>query len=239
MFLELKKRYARGYQFNVSYTLAKAENLGGVGDGGGSGAESPFSGAVLANQFDILSNRGIAPTDQRHRLVFNGIYNVQKGWFKDFRLSGIYTAESGRGFGNVITIPQIPFTTPDGTQWNGFGGLRGQGGGNDRNHLPTLARNGDVLDANYRLDLRIARDIRLTERAKLEILGEAFNIFNRSNFNGWVNTRFEALATPATTPLATPVSLQANTRFQTPTNNSSQPDGTNARRFQISLRFRF
>lgn len=239
MFLELKKRYARGYQFNLSYTLSKAENLGGVGDGGGAGAESPFGGSVLANQFDIPSNRGISPTDQRHRLVFNGIYNVQKGWFKDFRLSGIYTAESGRGFGRVITIPQLPFTTPDGTQWNGFGGLRGQGGGTDRNHLPTIARNGDALDANYRLDLRIARDIRLTERAKLEILGEAFNIFNRSNFNGWVNTQFEALATTATTPLATPVSLQANTRFQAPTNNSSQPDGTNARRFQLSLRFRF
>ncbi len=239
MFLELKKRYANGYQFNVSYTLAKAENLGGVGDGGGAGAESPFSGANLANIFDLPSNRGTAPTDQRHRLVFNGIYNVQKGWFKDFRLSGIYTAESGRGFGNVITIPQLPFETPDGTRWNGFGGLRGQGGGNDRNHLPIIARNSDALDANYRLDLRIARDFRITERAKIEVLGEAFNIFNRSNFNGWVNTRFEALATTATTPLSTPVLLQNNVRFQTATNNSSQPDGTNARRFQVSLRFRF
>lgn len=239
MFLELKRRYRNGYQFNASYTLAKAENLGGAGDGGGAGPESPFGGSVLADQFNIARNRGTSPTDQRHRFVFNGIYNVQKGWLKNFRLSGIFTAESGRGFGQVLSLPNLPFATPDGAQWNGFGGVRGQGGGNDRNLLPTVERNGTTIDGNYRVDLRVSRDFRIGERFRFEILGEAFNLFNRSNFNGWVNTIYEGVATAVTTPLATPVTLTPNTRFLVANNNASQPDGTNARRFQISLRARF
>jgi hypothetical protein len=239
LFLELKKRYAKGYQFNLSYTLAKAENLGGAGDGGGAGPETPFGGSVLQDQFNITGNRGTSPTDQRHRVVFNAIYNVQRGWFKDFRLSGIWTGESGRAFGQVINVPNIPFATPDGVQWNGFGGLRGQGGGADRNLLPVIERNSQRVQPNYRLDFRLARDFRLTERLRLEFLGEAFNLLNRSNFNGWLNTRFEGTATTVTTALTAPVLLTPNTRYLAATNNGSQPDGTNARRFQVSMRVRF
>jgi hypothetical protein len=239
MFLELKRRFNNGYQFNANYTLAYAENLGGAGDGGGSGAESPFGGQPVANQFDIFGNRGAAPTDQRHRFVVNGVYEVQRGFMKDFRFSGIYTAESGRGFASVINLPNIPFTTPDGAQWNGFGGLRGQGGGNARNLLPTVTRNGRAIAGMYRLDLRVARDIPITERLRMEVLGEAFNLFNRSNFNGWVNTIYQGVATTTSTPISAPVVLNDNSAFERQSNNSSQPDGTNARRFQISLRMRF
>lgn len=245
MFLEVKRRFTNGFQFGASYTLAKAENYTGSGDGGGSGSESPFGGGRLFNQFDLESNRGSAPTDQRHRFVANGVWNLpgaqsQNAFVKNvvggFRLSGIYTAESGRGLADLVTIPQLPFTAPDGAQWNGFGGILGQGG---LNFLPTVERNSDHGEANYRLDLRLARDFRLGERAVLEVLGEAFNLFNTSNFNGFGNTIYDAASTPATTPLATPVELRSNVNYRRNTNNSSQPDGTNARRFQIALRFRF
>ena len=239
MFLEVRRRFRNGYQFNIAYTLAKAENLGGAGDGGGFGPETPFAGTVLADQFNLDGNRGTSPTDQRHRFVVNGIYNFEKGWLKNFRLSGIFTAESGRAFGSILSLPNIPFATPDGAQWNGFGGVRGQGGGANRNLLPTVERNGRTVDGNYRVDLRVSRDFRIGERFRFEILGEAFNLFNRSNFNGWVNTIYEGVATAVTTPLATPVTLTPNTRFLVANNNASQPDGTNARRFQISLRARF
>ena len=239
MFLEVKRRFQNGYQFNANYTLARAENLGGAGDGGGRGSESPFGGQPVADQFNLFGNRGSAPTDQRHRFVFNGIYEVQRGFLKDFRFSGIYTAESGRGFASVINLPNIPFSTPDGTQWNGFGGLRGQGGGNARNLLPTVTRNGRSIAGMYRLDLRVARDIPITERVRMEVLGEAFNLMNRSNFNGWVNTIYQGVATTAATSVTTPVVLNNNSAFERQNNNSSQPDGTNARRFQISLRMRF
>jgi hypothetical protein len=49
------------------------------------------------------------------------------GSIDGYRVSGIYTAESGRSVATLLNIPQIPFATPDdGTQWNGFGGVLGQ-----------------------------------------------------------------------------------------------------------------
>jgi hypothetical protein len=247
MFVEVKRRFAQGLQLNIAYTLAKAENLSGAADGGGTGSETPFNGSNVADQFNLDFNRAAAPTDQRHRFVINGVWNLPGAKLENrtarlllsgYRLSGIYTAESGRPFAAVVSVPNIPFTS-DGAQFNGFGGLRGQGGGSDRNLAPNIERNSNYGDANYRLDLRVARDIRLTETFTLELIGESFNLFNRSNFNGFNSTLYDALATTVTTPLATPIALVERANFGVENNNSSQPDGTNARRFQLAARFRF
>jgi len=234
LLVEVKRRFAHGFQFNVAYTLAKAENLSGSGNGGGSGSETPFGGSTRFNQFDPESNRAAAPTDQRHRLVFNGIVNLPHR----FRMSGIVTAESGRPYSAGVTVPSIPFTV-DGVQYNGFGGLLGQGGGGDRNLAPNIERNSDYGDANHRTDLRLARDFKIKGSLVAEVVAEGFNIFNRSNFNGFRSTLYEALSTTATTPLATPIVLTQRADYGLENNNSSQPDGTNARRFQLALRFRF
>ncbi len=67
MFLELRRRYSRGVQFSVGYTLAKAENLSGSGGGDGSSAEGAFGRGTPADQFNLASNRGLSPSDQRQR----------------------------------------------------------------------------------------------------------------------------------------------------------------------------
>ncbi|MBA2305677.1 MAG: TonB-dependent receptor [Acidobacteria bacterium] len=234
LLVEVKRRFAEGSQFNVAYTLAKTENLSGSGNGGGAGSETPFAGSNLFNQFARESNRAAAPTDQRHRLVLNGIVNLPYR----FRMSGIFTAESGRPYSAGVTVPNIPFAL-DGVQYNGFGGLLGQGGGADRNLAPNIERNSDYGDANYRTDLRVARDFRIKGSLVAEVVAEGFNIFNRSNFNGFRSTLYEARTTTATTPLAAPIVLTERTDYGLENNNSSQPDGTNARRFQLALRFRF
>lgn len=248
LFVEVKRRFAQGFQMNVSYTLAKAENLSGAADGGGTASESPFGGGSVADQFNLDFNRAPAPTDQRHRFVINGVWNLPgakldsaaaRALLGGFRLSGIYTAETGRPFAAIITVPNLPFATADGTQYNGFGGLRGQGGGNDRNLAPNIERNSNYGENNYRFDLRLARDIKVREGFTIELLGEAFNLFNTSNFNGFRTTRYETTATTVTTPLATPIVLTERIDFGVENNNGSQPDGTNARRFQLAVRFRF
>lgn len=247
LLVEVKRRFANNYQFNVAYTLAKAENLSGAADGGGSGPESPFSGSNLQNQFDLDANRAPSPTDQRHRLVLNGVFNLPqvesdsrlvRALLNGYRLSGIYTAETGRPFAALVTVPNLPFAF-NGAQYNGFGGLLGQGGGSDRNLAPNIGRNSNYGEANYRADLRLARDIRLTERLVFELIGEGFNIFNTSNFNGFRTTRYEAAATTVGTSLTAPIVLTERPDFGIENNNSSQPDGTNARRFQLAARFRF
>jgi len=233
MFVELKRRFANNYQMGVSYTLAKAENIGGAADGSGTGAESPFGGASVQNQFDLKSDRGAAPTDQRHRVVLNGIASLPYA----FKLSGIFTGESGRPYSDGVSVGNLPFTL-NGAQYIGFGGLYGQGGGGDRNVAPNTVRNSTYGDANYRLDLRLSRLFQLG-RVGVELLGEGFNVFNRDNFNGFRSTRYDATATTVDTPMAAPIALTERADFGTPNNDGSQPDGTNARRFQIAIRVKY
>jgi hypothetical protein len=233
MFVELKRRLSNNYPVGVAYTLAKAENIGGAADGGGTASESPFGGSSVQDQFNLAGDRGTAPTDQRHRLVLNGIAHVKYG----LNVSGIFTAESGRPYSDGVSVGNLPFTL-NGAEYLGFGGLYGQGGGGDRNVAPNTERNSTYGDANYRLDMRLSRTVKLG-RAAVELLGEGFNVFNRKNFNGFRSTRYDAAATTVTTPLAQPVVLTERTDFGVANNDGSQPDGTNARRFQIAIRVKY
>src|SRR5262249_27858860 len=160
---------------------------------------------------------------------------------------GIYTAESGRPFAATIALPTIPFLLNGATYTQFGGGTLGMGG---LSLAPDVPRNSNYGDWNYRIDLRIARDIRFGERLVVEVLGEAFNLFNRSNFNGFNGTLYDAsfpidpaTGQPYTTtnppPAGTPIPLTPRSNFTFPNNDGSQPDGTNARRFQLALRFHF
>jgi hypothetical protein len=237
LLVESRRRFADGFQAHVSYTLSKAENLSGVASFGG-GAESAFSGGSVENQFDTRSSRGRAATDQRHRLVVDGVWNLPFGVLKDFRLSGIFVAESGKPYSASISASNLNFSTSDATQYNGYaGGIYGQGG---LSLLPTIERNSNAGDASYRVDVRLARDLHVTSRLVIEVLGEAFNIFNNHIWTQYNNTAYTATATnAATTSPTTPVILVPTTNFGTPSADSGFPDGTNARRFQVAVRFRY
>ncbi len=245
LFVEVKRRFAQNFQFNIAYTLAKAENLSGTGGGDGGGSEGAFGGSSLFNQFDNSSNRAAAPTDQRHRFVFNGIWRLPKvenasGFVRalvnGYQLSGIFTGESGRPYSANISIPTISFVqngqifTPFGGGTLGLGGL---------SLAPNVERNSIYGDANYRTDLRLSRTFNVTEKVQVELIGESFNLFNRSNFNGFNTTLYNTLTPPASSSADTPIQFVQNANFGVPTANGSQPDGTNARRFQLAARFRF
>lgn len=246
LFVEVKRRFANGFQFNIAYTLAKAENTSGTGGGDGSGSESPFGGSSLLNQFDLTQSRGNAPTDQRHRFVVNGIWRlptlkngnrVARALLNGYQLGGIYTAETGRPYSANLSLPQLSFTD-NGQIYSPFGGgTLGLGG---LSIAPNIARNSIYGEANYKLDLRLSRTFKIRERATIELLAEGFNVFNRANFNGFITT-FYNTTTPSPNPptLATPIVFTTNAAFGTPNNDGSQPDGTNARRFQLAARFRF
>jgi hypothetical protein len=239
MFLELKRRFTRGLQFNLAFTWAKSENEAGNNDGGGTSAETAFGGGTPADQFHLSGNRALSPQDQRFRVVSSAIWEPRLRVLRSFRFSAIYTGESGRPVAALISVPALPFLGTDGAQYNGFGGLRGQGTGGDRNLAPNIPRNSISGLSNYRLDLRAARDFRITERLRLEVLGEGFNIFNTANYNGFGTTIYTAAAPTTSTPLATPIQLTPTSGYFARTNDGTPPDGTNARRLQLSVRFRF
>jgi Carboxypeptidase regulatory-like domain len=240
LLMDVRRRFRRGLQVNGAFTWAKAENIAGNDNGGGAAAELAFNGGTPADQFDFSKDRGLSPLSQRFRAVVSAVYEPRFRALRGFRFGAIETAESGRPIAAFISIGSIPFLGPDGKTYNGFGGIRGQGTTGDRNLVPSIPRNGIASEPNYKLDLRVARDIRVTERLRFEVLAEGFNIFNRSNYNGFNTTLYNVLTAPTTsTPLSTPIQLTAASNFKTPNNDAAPPDGTNARRLQLALRFRF
>jgi hypothetical protein len=254
--LELRHRFAKGYEFHVAYTFAKADNQTGTGFGDGSAPEGPFGGGSLFNQFNLDADRGRDATSQAQRLVINGIWFLPYGkngsaWYnpiiRDFSISGLATLESGRPYATGISAGSLPFcvggTLPNctgGQKLIGLGGVLGQGG---LSILPTVPRNNQTGRPNYRLDTRVARDFKLTERFRMQVLAEAFNLFNHSNFTGYNTTQFiagGATLANSTTPIVLTTATNAlGPTFGLPTQDGGQPDGTGARRFQVGLKLNF
>jgi hypothetical protein len=254
LLVDFKRRFDHGLSGGITYTLAKAESLTGTGDGGGTATDGPFGGGNFQNQFDPGANKGASSLDQRHRANVYAVFqpgHVQtghaftNGLINNWGFSTIFTAETGRPYSPILNLGNLPFVDPaTGVTFNGFGGLRGQGGGSDRNILPTLGRDSVYGDNNFRWDLRVSRSFQATERLRVEIFAEGFNILNHSNYNGFNSTilNSQKLVTTNAPALATPVLLTPlvnQNPFGSPNNDGSQPDGTNARRLQFSLRLKF
>jgi hypothetical protein len=245
MLLEVKRRFAQGFAMQVSYTLSKGENTSGYASGYGAGAETGYGGGSVMNQFDIAGSKGTAPTDQRHRLSANAEWELKlhsnlssvDALIRNYRVSTIITAESGRPYSAEFNMGTINFSAPDGSQWQGLaGGAYGQGG---LPLVPWIPRNSTYGPGNIRWDLRIGREFHVNERFAFELLGEGFNLINHSNFFGNNYNLYSVPSTNATTPVTTPIVLTQYTNWGQPNTTAIPPDGTGARRFQLSVRFHF
>jgi hypothetical protein len=76
------------------------------------------------------------------------------------------------------------------------GGLNGAGSSSNR--LPLLERNAFSAPGVKNFDLRLSRRFYIKERMNVEILGEAFNIFNRTQFTGVNTTMYNLSGTTLT-----------------------------------------
>jgi hypothetical protein len=174
--LALSKRLSHNYQFLVSYTVSKAEDTSTdfqsnfLEQNSGFG-RNPADKFGLPLGFDPDSERGPATHDQRHRFVLSGVYEFPK----KIQLSGIVTAASGR-----------PFTPLAGADLNGDG----NGGAfppdrarvNPADEATSVGRNSESTAAQYTVDARLSRKFPLGTRAAVDLMLEAFNLFNRANF---------------------------------------------------------
>jgi hypothetical protein len=84
------------------------------------------------------------------------------------------------------------------------------------------------------LDLRISRRFPIGEKAKIEVLGEAFNFFNRTDVTG-VNTTIYSFSTTGCPAGGSAQCLLFNTPFQQVTG----ADSTLFRERQVQLAVRF
>ena len=116
---------------------------------------------------DLGGEYGLATSDQRHRAVFNGIFELPKG----FLVSGLYFY--GSGARAAVT---------SGGDRRGIGSATGSRLRADGLLVP---RNAFVGDPIHRVDLRFSRVFPIGPRVKIEGMVDAFNLFNRENYNSY------------------------------------------------------
>jgi hypothetical protein len=158
------KRFSNRWQASATYTLSGFWN-------GDPQPISGFSEVPFPVAKDLGNDYSLAVTDQRHRAVFNGIWQVGGG----FQVSGVYFYGSGER--------QPRFYEED---------LRGLGEGFEavsfrlRRDGTIVPRNGFVGDPVHRVDLRLQERIPLGGRVAIDGIVEVFNLFDRANFGTYV-----------------------------------------------------
>ncbi|MGI8783243.1 MAG: carboxypeptidase regulatory-like domain-containing protein [Acidobacteriota bacterium] len=178
----LRKRFARHVGINVNYTLGKA-----IDD------TTDFITPLQANNpRDHRSERSRSVFDERHRFVASGVLETPWGAGKGNRAVDVV-------LGDWMLAPI--FTYASGKPFNLLLGFDANNDTHDLTDRPFLA-SGQIAGRNtgrgpdyYAFDLRLTRrvQIRRERGVNLELLVEAFNLFNRTNFSGVNNV---AGATP-------------------------------------------
>jgi hypothetical protein len=195
----LRKRFAKNYEFLASYTWSHA-----IDDS--TDLESPLS---PQNNYNPSADRSNSLFDQRHRFVFSGVYKTgslfkSNGFahaiFSDWTFAPIIEVSSGRPF-NIVTgvdsnydfgtttdRPMIASSAIKDSCGNTAVASKYSPGGFfipacfiDGTTTGNLKRNAGTKPYTIFNDLRVARDIRLGERFKMEGIVDIFNIANKFN----------------------------------------------------------
>jgi len=74
------------------------------------------------------------------------------------------------------------------------GGVVSNGGVSNAGRVPWLPRNGYTAPGFHNVDFRLGRQFAVTEKLKLSLMGEAFNLFNHTNIAGSTNTSINTTA---------------------------------------------
>jgi hypothetical protein len=187
----LTRRFRNNWQGSVTYTVGGLWNA----------TPKPMSGAEIVN-FDVPPDLGneytLAGTDQRHRLVFNGIWQVGRG----FQVSGVYFFGSGER-DQVVTGDE----NRDVGEWATY---------RYREDGTIIPRSTFVGEAVHRVDLRLQQRVPLPGRLAIDGVFEVFNLFDRANYGSYVLDESSlAFLDPAQNPnLAyAPRTLQLGFRF--------------------------
>ena len=159
------------------------------------------------DQTNLRAERALSSFDQRHKFVAYGVWNTPA----NFEVSPILRANSGRPFNLLagVDVNQDRHSTTD--------------------RPPFAGRNTGMGPNFFTFDLRVSRRLNLGESAQVQLIGEAFNLFNRQNFAGVNNT---------VGLIPGPFNLQGRRD-----RNPSQPLGFTSivgpRRFQLGVRLSF
>src|SRR5215213_9297797 len=215
--MELKRRFTRGFQFIAAYTASDTTDnrpdqtmvVVGADDAKG-----------LENNLNINADWGRSDLDITHRFVFSPVYEIgtvqndnsfARNLLSNWIFSGILTMQSGFAYSALIAGDANRDSNPS----------------TDR--VPGIKRNAFTTPNIYIFDARVTKTFRFGENYSLSLLGEAFNLFNRSNV-ATVNTGRYGIASSTATALTNPAPA---TPFGGPRTFLGE------RQIQLGVRFKF
>jgi hypothetical protein len=182
--LSLNKRLSSGFQMRVNYTWSKVMD----------DATDFTQGQQPADPYLARAEWARSTEDQPHRFTLAGVWNLPlrnnakvnpaiRAALADWILSTSWTFVSG--------VPQnITVGSDSNLDTNN----------NDRpfNGVYTLGRNTWEGPGRAVVNVRLNKTFRLREGIRIQVLGEAFNVQNRVNYNGMVSTWGTAIAPRST-----------------------------------------
>ena len=208
--LLLKGQLGKQFFIHAGYTFAKA-----IDDG----ADSLVVGRPgnVQNAYATQLERGLSVTDQRNRFIASAVYEpasfhyelpLLNALFNNWKVSSVITVGSGR----PINATMAGDANQDGNTYN------------DR--LPGAVRNAYIGPGYFTTDMRISKGFQLSERVRLTLLVESFNLTNRVNGrvdisdDGFLNSagQFVAYSTQVGKTLY-PGEFIKNSHFLIPTNS--------------------
>jgi hypothetical protein len=204
--LQFNRRMTRGLQIQSNYTLSRAF------DNGQSSVTFSSNNLPLV-AYDQAGENALSGFDRRHKFTFSMVYNTTyknkdnkavRALLNGWTIAPVFNWFSGQRYtGNVsgsISASAVGFTPNAGTGvcigptgsdpattqscFTPGGGVNGSGGAT---RYPGLPRNFFKQPSIQFLDLRLSRRFSIGEKAKIEVLAEAFNFFNRTEVTS-VNT---------------------------------------------------
>ncbi|HEY0143099.1 MAG TPA: TonB-dependent receptor [Thermoanaerobaculia bacterium] len=172
--VDVNKRFSHNWQARLAYTWSKVEDdrpdATAVVPGGSDDAK------FAQDPLDLDGDWAPGDNDVRHRVVLSGVWDLDpytanfSGWSRallgGWAISGIASYQTGQ-----------PYTAIVNTDLNNDGNTR-----NDR--APGFERNSLRLPAQFSVDPRVTKTIPILGTTRLQLIAEAFNVFNRSNVNG-------------------------------------------------------
>ncbi len=228
--ITFNKRFSHGFQAQASYTWSHEID---DGQGAATNAIFGFSDSLWTYNGNYGFDKGSGSLDQRQRFVYSFVWAptfsrsnnaFAKYVINNWQLSSITTIMSGRPTGSeTIHMNDTPVTGMlySADALDGFNG-------NFR--VPFVPLNSLYTPWVQQENFRLTKNIPLKETIRLALNFEAFNIANN-----WSPT---ALTTQAYTE-AKGVLTYTPTAFNVGSADGGFPDGTQARRLQVSARLTF
>jgi hypothetical protein len=198
LWLTAEKRFAKGLQFNTSWSWSKS-----IDDN-----SRNYQAVVIQDSNNIRGDRGLSDFDTRSRLTVSGVYELpfrgnrlKEGW----QISFIGQTQTGNPLtfktstsaftGNANLRPNVsgPVLTGFFPSTNGSPTSIGYVQNpsvfvNQGNAFGNLGRNVVIGPGFTNLDIAFVKNTRIDERFRLQVRAEAFDMPNRANFTNPITT---------------------------------------------------